>query len=249
MELTTMCTVLASLRVLPNKSQFFKYHSVSFSCGGNSSEWKVKRNTSKQTNEECSNSSDRIYAYHFVIEDTYPSDTGVYWCESVAGSCSNAVNISVNAGPVILESPALPVTEGEPVTLSCRNQTSILSADFYKDGRLIRSSSTGNITIHSVSKSDEGLYRCNVSDGGQSPDSWLTVRAARPESPAQPLVLVVLPVLGACLVLSSLTLLGLWRNHKDEADVDYTDVTITQEGLPVRIRDADTSSTYSTVRP
>ncbi|XP_033970168.1 uncharacterized protein LOC117469831 isoform X2 [Trematomus bernacchii] len=154
-------------------------------------------------------------------------------------------------GSVILESPAVPVMEGESVTLICRNQTSTQSADFYKDGRLISSSSSGNITIHRVSKSDEGLYKCNISDGGQSPDSWLAVRAVRPDSPAPPsLVLVLLPVFGVCLALGSLMLLGLWRNHKgeDEADVDYTNVTVTQEGLPIRIRDADTASTYSTVR-
>ncbi|XP_034078636.1 low affinity immunoglobulin gamma Fc region receptor II-like isoform X2 [Gymnodraco acuticeps] len=225
MELTTLCTVLATLRVLPNKSQFFKYESVSFSCEGNSSEWKVKRNTSRNTNEECSNYSDRKNPNHCVIGDLYSLDSGVYWCESEAGRCSNSVSITVSVGSVILESPSVPVMEGESVTLSCRNQTSILSGDFYKDGRLIRSSSSGNITIHRVSKSDEGLYKCIISDGGESPDSWLTVRAVRQESPAPPLVLVLLPVCGVCLALGSLMLLGLWRNHKD----------------------ADAASTYSTV--
>ncbi|KAK1890406.1 Fc receptor-like protein 5 [Dissostichus eleginoides] len=178
MELATLCSVLATLRVLPNKSQFFVYESVSFSCEGNSSEWKVKRNTSRNTNEDCPNSSDRKNLYHFVIGDLYTSDSGVYWCESEAGRCSNSVNITVSGGSVILESPSVPVMEGESVTLICRNQTSTLSADFYKDGRLISSSSTGNITIHRVSKSDEGLYKCNISDGGQSPESWLAVRDA-----------------------------------------------------------------------
>ncbi|XP_034078640.1 Fc receptor-like protein 5 isoform X2 [Gymnodraco acuticeps] len=250
MELTTLCTVLATLRVQPNKSQFFNYESVSFSCEGNSSEWKVKRNTSRNTNEECSNYSDRKNPNHCVIGDLYSLDSGVYWCESEAGRCSNSVNITVSGGSVILESPAVPVMEGESVTLICRNQTSTLSADFYKDGRLTSSSSSGNITIHRVSKSDEGLYKCIISDGGQSPDSWLAVRAVHQESPAPPLVLVLLPVFGVCLALGSLMLLGLWRNHKgeDEADVNYTNVTVTQEGLPIRIRDADTASTYSTVR-
>ncbi|KAI9524479.1 hypothetical protein NQZ68_018162 [Dissostichus eleginoides] len=226
MELATLCSVLATLRVLPNKSQFFVYEVVSFSCEGNSSEWKVKRNTSRNTNEDCPNSSDRKNLYHFVIGDLYTSDSGVYWCESEAGKCSNSVNITVSGGSVILESPSVPVMEGESVTLICRNQTSTLSADFYKDGRLISSSSTGNITIHRVSKSDEGLYKCNISDGGQSPESWLAVReAVRQESPAPPLLLVLLPVCGACLALESLMLLGLWRNHKD----------------------ADAASTYSTV--
>ncbi|XP_010765704.1 low affinity immunoglobulin gamma Fc region receptor II-like [Notothenia coriiceps] len=217
MELTTLCTVLATLRVLPNKSQFFKYEVVSFSCEGNSSEWKVKRNTSRNKNEDCPNSPDRKTPYHCVIEDLYSFDSGVYWCESEVGRCSNSVNITVTGGSVILESPALPVMEGESVTLICRNQTSTLSADFYKDGRLIRSSSTGNITIHRVSKSGEGLYKCNISDGGQSPDSWLAVRAAvHQESPAPPSVLVLLPVFGVCLALGSLMLLGLRRNHKGQ---------------------------------
>nr|XP_033934904.1 low affinity immunoglobulin gamma Fc region receptor II-like isoform X2 [Pseudochaenichthys georgianus] len=186
MQLTALCTVLATLRVLPNRSQFFQYESVSFRCEGNSSEWKVKRNTSRDTNEECLNDSDRQNLYHCVIGDLYSFDSGVYWCESEAGRCSNSVSITVSAGSVILESPLLPVMEGEPVTLICRNQTSTLSADFYKDGRLTRSSSSGNITIRRVSKSDEGLYKCIISDGGESPDSWLAVRAERQESPAPP---------------------------------------------------------------
>ncbi|XP_078020549.1 uncharacterized protein LOC144459781 isoform X1 [Epinephelus lanceolatus] len=48
-------------------------------------------------------------------------------------------------------------------------------ADFYKDGRLIERSSTGNMTISSVSKSDEGLYRCHISGAGESPESRLAV--------------------------------------------------------------------------
>ncbi|KAJ4919528.1 hypothetical protein JOQ06_026144 [Pogonophryne albipinna] len=75
--------------------------------------------------------------------------------------------------------------------------------------------------------------------------------AVHQESPAPPPpVLVLFPVFGVFLALGSLMLLGLWRNHKgeDEADVDYTNVTVTQEGPPIRIRDADTASTYSTVR-
>ena len=84
-------------------------------------------------------------------------------------------NLCFPAGSVILESPVLPVMEGNDVTLSCRNKTtsSNLTADFYKDGRLIRSSSTGEMTIHSVSWSDEGLYKCDISGAGGSPESWL----------------------------------------------------------------------------
>ena len=79
---------------------------------------------------------------------------------------------------MILDSPVLPVMEGNKVTLRCRNKmaSSNLTADFYKDGLLVGSSSTGEMIIHSVSKSDEGLYKCLISDGGESPERWLAVR-------------------------------------------------------------------------
>lgn len=78
---------------------------------------------------------------------------------------------------MILESPVLPVAAGEATTLSCRGQrgTSSLTADFYKDGRLMENSSSLNITILGVSKSNEGLYACSLS-GATSPASWLLVR-------------------------------------------------------------------------
>lgn len=79
---------------------------------------------------------------------------------------------------MILDSPLLPVLEGDNVTLSCRKKTtsSNCEADFYRDGHFLGTSSTGQMTIHNVSKSDEGLYKCNISDVGESPESWLTVR-------------------------------------------------------------------------
>lgn len=79
---------------------------------------------------------------------------------------------------MILEGPVLPVAEGDAVTLSCRNKTSSSSvpAVFYKDGLFIGISTTGNMTIHTVYKSHEGLYRCNISGEGESPGSWLAVR-------------------------------------------------------------------------
>uniref|UniRef100_A0A8P4KAB2 Ig-like domain-containing protein n=1 Tax=Dicentrarchus labrax TaxID=13489 RepID=A0A8P4KAB2_DICLA len=169
----------AVLRILPNRSQFFPYETVSLSCG-QQEEWRVKRNTSKNINQECFTSRNGKNESLCFIDDLYPSDSGVYWCESAEGECRDAVNITVTSGSVILKSPVLPVMEGDNVTLRCTNRTPSASnlTDFYKDGFLIRSSSTGNMTIHSVSKSDEGLYKCNISGVGESPDSWLTVRVS-----------------------------------------------------------------------
>lgn len=49
------------------------------------------------------------------------------------------------------------------------------TADFFKNGHHIGSSSTGNLTIHEVYKTDVGFYKCNISGGGESLVSWLAV--------------------------------------------------------------------------
>uniref|UniRef100_A0A3Q1IIP6 Ig-like domain-containing protein n=1 Tax=Anabas testudineus TaxID=64144 RepID=A0A3Q1IIP6_ANATE len=73
--------------------------------------------------------------------------------------------------------PVLPVMEGHDVTLHCQTKSppSKLPADFYKDGSLIRTEPTGHMTIHHVTKSDEGLYKCHISSHGESPPSWISV--------------------------------------------------------------------------
>lgn len=81
-------------------------------------------------------------------------------------------------GSVILESPVLPLTEGEAATLRCTTKMTFtnLTAHFYKDSFLIGTSSTGEMTIHRVSKSDQGLYKCSIPGVGESPESCLSVR-------------------------------------------------------------------------
>ena len=77
---------------------------------------------------------------------------------------------------MILQSPVLPVMEGEDLTLTCKTKTSSnLPAGFYKDGSFIRTEPAGHMTIHHVSRSDEGLYKCNISSVGESPPSWVSV--------------------------------------------------------------------------
>ncbi|XP_049922596.1 low affinity immunoglobulin gamma Fc region receptor II-a-like [Epinephelus moara] len=119
-----------------------------------------------------------------TIHSVSKSDEGLYKCHISGAGVSPESWVAVRGGDVILESPALPVTEGEAVTLRCRNKEtpSDLRADFYKDGVLIRSSSIGEMTIHSVSKSDEGLYKCHISGAGGSVESWMAVRAQHGEA-------------------------------------------------------------------
>ncbi|XP_042257691.1 Fc receptor-like protein 5 [Thunnus maccoyii] len=167
----------AAFRIIPTKLQLFQYESVSFHCEGlnDSSQLRGIRNTEGFISA-CNITS--ISTVSCTIQKAYPADSGEYWCETKEGKKSNRVNITITVGSVILESPVIPVMEGDCVTLHCRNKTtsSHLTADFYKNGLFMRSSSTGEITIHSVSKSDEGLYKCNTSDVGESPESRLTVR-------------------------------------------------------------------------
>uniref|UniRef100_A0A8C7FGN2 Ig-like domain-containing protein n=1 Tax=Oncorhynchus kisutch TaxID=8019 RepID=A0A8C7FGN2_ONCKI len=172
----------ASLSVSSDRSQFFEFESVSLGCEvqGNSAGWRVVRNTERGTHSECNIDWGKQQGSSCIVS-LIPSDSGVYWCESGSGEHSTAVNITVHAGAVILESPVRPVTEGYSVTLRCRHQgtPSDLTADFYKDGSLIRTETTGEITISAVSKSDEGLYKCTNSEG-ESPESWMTVAEKSP---------------------------------------------------------------------
>ncbi|XP_042368247.1 low affinity immunoglobulin gamma Fc region receptor III-like [Plectropomus leopardus] len=164
----------ALIRVDPNRLQFFEYEPVTFHCEGFSHEHSCKATANVSFKENfCS------------IKNVFPEDSGEYWCEGGDGTRSNSINITVTNGLVILESPVPPVTEGEAVTLRCRNKTttSNLLANFYKDGRFIRSESTGEMTINAVSKSDKGLYGCRISGAGESAESWVAVREQPQSSP------------------------------------------------------------------
>uniref|UniRef100_A0AAQ6IGD8 Ig-like domain-containing protein n=1 Tax=Anabas testudineus TaxID=64144 RepID=A0AAQ6IGD8_ANATE len=166
-----------SLHIDPNRAQFFEYESVTFYCEGVSycevvHESKGKISSCNKTNKRTSTGSS------CTIRHVFPADSGEYWFHDGGGRRSNSVIITVTAGSVILEIPALPVMEGEAVTLRCRNKTtsSQTLADFYQYGILINSSSTGNMIIHNVSKSDEGVYKCSISGAGESAESRLIVR-------------------------------------------------------------------------
>ncbi|KAI5629048.1 Fc receptor-like protein 5 [Silurus asotus] len=114
------------------------------------------------------------------ITSISPSHTGVYWCQSESGECSNPVNITVHNGDVILDSPVHPVTEGRPLTLRCLFRSiKISDSNFYKDDSVLQNQSAGEITFRSVSKSDEGFYKCKHPKRGESPKSWISVREAQ----------------------------------------------------------------------
>uniref|UniRef100_A0A8P4JXU9 Ig-like domain-containing protein n=1 Tax=Dicentrarchus labrax TaxID=13489 RepID=A0A8P4JXU9_DICLA len=169
-------------------SQMFEGQSVSLSCeeDDSSAGWTLRRNTTRDTRTQCGVTWGRSAGSSCTISFTATWDSGVYWCESREGATSNTINISVTGGPVILQSPVLPVMEGDDVSLHCKTKTppSNLTAAFYKDGSLIRTEPTGHMTIHHVSRSDEGLYKCHIGSHGESPPSWITVTASLTVSPS-----------------------------------------------------------------
>ncbi|XP_074555325.1 low affinity immunoglobulin gamma Fc region receptor II-a-like [Halichoeres trimaculatus] len=216
------CSVF--LRVEPNKLQFFEYESVLFHCEDYSGSTGLKTfHSSKGKIHFCETpTTPKSAVTSCNFSHIYPEDSGEVWCESDEREKSNSINITVTAGSVILESPALPVKEGEAVTLRCRNKMtpSISSADFYKNGLLIGSRSTGQMIIPRVSQCDRGRYKCKFSGGGESAESWLAVEA-RPKEEEQPsdlLFIILRNLLPVVMVILLMVMLGLLHccKHRDK---------------------------------
>ncbi|KAM3590876.1 uncharacterized protein V6R79_018121 [Siganus canaliculatus] len=163
------------LTIQPDSIQAFEYRKVTLSCG----DWTVVRaSTETRTLQTCGDLWGTPTSSGCTIYTTKKSDSGVYWCESTSKRRSNSINFYVHGGPVILQSPVLPVDQGQNVTLSCQAKTSdedTLPADFYKDGSFIGAGPEGHMTLLHVSKADEGKYSCSIRDQGQSPPSWMSV--------------------------------------------------------------------------
>ncbi|XP_040887669.1 Fc receptor-like protein 5 isoform X1 [Toxotes jaculatrix] len=186
MELPSLCLFMtATLSARPDRSQFFRYETLSLSCAvpGNFSGWTLRRNTSSGSLHSCEVNWGRRNGSSCINRSVYSTDSGLYWCESEHGECSNVLSITVNSGVVILESPALPVTEGDKVTLRCsykerygEKSTSDFNATFYKNGVFIGIQPEGQLVLPAVSMSDEGFYKCQHPLKGESPQSLLSVR-------------------------------------------------------------------------
>ncbi|XP_053350936.1 Fc receptor-like protein 5 [Clarias gariepinus] len=210
-----------SLIISPSRTQHFTADSLSLSCEDqrDSTGWTVRRYTHSETLYNCSSVSGSTCN----ISSLSTSHTGVYWCQSESGGRSNSLNITVHNGDVILESPVHPVTEGNPLTLHCLYHNTKISdsgADFYKDGSVLQKQTTGEMTISSVSKSDEGFYHCTHPERGESPKSWVSVRGSGFN------IVIVAVAVGVSLTLLFiiLFLILVWKhkcNKRKDRDIQH----------------------------
>ncbi|XP_026016863.1 obscurin-like [Astatotilapia calliptera] len=198
----------ASLTVSPDRVQHFTSDSVSLTCEGNFTEWRVRKfSEDGRLYSDC-----RRMTGSTCDINTSKSDTAVYWCESGSGEFSNAVNITVQNdgnGPILV-SPVHPVTEGASVSLSCslRTQKILSNVFFYHNDKLIENDPRGELKISAVSKSDEGFYKCQYS-GRESAQSWMSVKVtvSGADSSSSPVWLMVGLVCGVSLIIILLLLL------------------------------------------
>ncbi|XP_027894539.1 high affinity immunoglobulin gamma Fc receptor I-like [Xiphophorus couchianus] len=265
------------LTVIPSRSQFFEYESVTLTCEDG---WTVRRNTTRGNITQCGDQWGETDGSSCNLNYLLPLDTGLYWCESMSGSSSSSssIQLSVSGGSVILQSPVLPVMEGDDVTLSCRarNPTHNLPAAFYKDGSFIGDGPSGHMTLLHVSSSDEGLYKCNVKGHGESPSSRISVKgriSSTPpssstsssssqspmdsSSPSLPLLLS-LCLACVCLVFVFLVLLlkcfvrrkpEVVEDEAEDEDLSHSDDVLQTRLQPIRCSvDGDWASVYSAVR-
>ncbi|XP_053486043.1 Fc receptor-like protein 5 [Ictalurus furcatus] len=220
-----------SLIINPSRTQHFTADSLSLSCEdqSNSTGWTVRGYTHSETVSDCSSGSGSTCN----ISSLSTSHTGVYWCQSESGGRSNPVNITVHHGHVILDSPVHPVTEGHPLTLHCLSRNSNTSAsgvDFYKDGSVLQNKTTGEMTISTVSKSDEGFYHCKHPERGESPKSWVSVRDGKAP-------LLVLKLLSSAVAASPyvlVTIILAVKCYRARTDPD-------EDNRPYRVIEAEVS--------
>ncbi|MCI4377137.1 hypothetical protein PGIGA_G00200180, partial [Pangasianodon gigas] len=218
-----------SLIISPSRTQHFTAESLSLSCEdqSDSTGWTVRGYTHSETLFDCSSVSGSTCN----ISSLSTSHTGVYWCQSESGGRSNPVNITVHNGDVILDSPVRPVTEGRPLTLRCLYRDPKISdsgVDFYKNNLVLQNQTTGEMTIHTVSKSDEGFYHCKHPERGESQKSWVSVSIQISGSRSNIIIVFVAVGLSLTLLFIFLLLILLWWHKSNKGKDRDTQQNINQ---------------------
>ncbi|XP_069028233.1 Fc receptor-like protein 5 [Embiotoca jacksoni] len=205
----------ASLTVNADRAQHFTSDSVSLTCEGNSTEWRVRRFNDTSLLSYCSFWGTMKGSTCNVHEILF--STTVYWCES-GSAFSNAVNITGQRDDIILVSPVHPATEGSSVILDCKLRTENVLSNviFYKNDKIIQNDPRGQMIISAVSTTDEGFYKCQYS-GKESPQSWMAVKSvSRAESSSS--LFHVLLIVGLLCGISLIILLLLFCRYKQSKD-------------------------------
>uniref|UniRef100_A0A3B3XFI9 Ig-like domain-containing protein n=1 Tax=Poecilia mexicana TaxID=48701 RepID=A0A3B3XFI9_9TELE len=156
----------------PNWSQIYSGEKVTLRCEikeGRGSQWTYEWRT---THRNFPTSSE------FRINSATEADSGEYSCRG--NREGPPVRLPLLGEKDWIYIPVHPVTEGDPVTLSCRDKKQQLLPNvfFYHNDKLLDSGSRGELNISAVSKSDEGFYMCKHS-GKDSLQSWMSVRGEK----------------------------------------------------------------------
>ncbi|XP_071386781.1 sialoadhesin-like [Centroberyx affinis] len=227
----------ASLSISPNRSQHFVDDCVLLSCEvqGNSSGWRLMMLRNDGVLSECSPSIQGPLGPTCNITRIYIYEAGVYWCEFGTREYSNAINVTVAGGDTLLESPVLPLAEGDSLTLRCLVKAGInpdIEVKFYKDGSLIKTEAMNVMTIANILKSDEGMYKCKVPAHSQSPRSWVAVRGSSSGLHTGVIAGLAVAALAFVITISVMVTIFCFKRSKGQnavacsADVIYTEVRL-----------------------
>ncbi|KAK6477875.1 high affinity immunoglobulin gamma Fc receptor I-like [Huso huso] len=156
----------AVLTLQPAWAQIFPGETVTLSCEveGGSAGWRFKQYRDGREEAGCSDQYSSRYGDSCTISTAWHHHSGVYWCESASGQDrSNAVNLTVSNRRVFLQTPPQPVIEGDTLTLRCHvYHYTATRVVFYKDNEELQSRAGIELSVDSVSKSDEGFYKCRA---------------------------------------------------------------------------------------
>ncbi|KAK3545317.1 hypothetical protein QTP70_003720 [Hemibagrus guttatus] len=164
------------------------------------------------------------------------------WAKLPATVCKNLVATYRKHGAVILDSPVHPVTEGRPLNLRCLSRSKKIpdsGVDFYKDDSILQNQTTGEMTISSVSKSDEGFYHCKHPERGESPKSWVSVRVSASRSTG---VIIGLSLASVFVILMILLILLLHFKKKKGDSAVGSSSTIYSQAVARKKKQNDTDA-------
>ncbi|CAI5669385.1 unnamed protein product [Oreochromis niloticus] len=151
----------ASLTVSPDRVQHFTSDSVSLTCEGNFTEWRVRKfSEDGRLYSDC-----RRMTGSTCNINTSKSDTAVYWCESGSGEFSSAVNITVQKLGVkaTLTADRLTIPAGGSVTLTCDVKHSAhFEYGWYREPHLHSNQKTtvADESNRVLVTSEGGIYNC-----------------------------------------------------------------------------------------